>query len=104
MYELLYFTDSHGNSPFAKWFGRLDPEAFARVTVALTRLTAGYRGSCRSVGRGIHEYRVDFGPGYRVYFSVDGSRIILLCGGSKRTQARDIARARRCRMEYGGER
>ena len=80
---------------FSDWFARLrDREARARVTVRIRRLSLGNPGDVKPVGRGVSEMRIDYGPGYRLYFMRRGDTVvILLCGGDKRTQDRDIARA-----------
>jgi len=80
---------------FTDWFAALrDREARARVTVRIRRLSLGNPGDVKPVGGGVSEMRIDYGPGYRVYFVRRGDVIaILLCGGDKRTQDRDIARA-----------
>ena len=81
--------------PFIDWFARLrDREARARITVRIRRLSLGNPGDVRPVGRGVSEMRIDYGPGYRVYFVRRGDTVVvLLCGGDKRNQDRDIARA-----------
>ena len=81
---------------FSRWLHRLkDAQAVARVVVRIRRAELGNLGDCRSVGGGVMEMRVDYGPGYRVYFARQGDAIVvLLCGGDKRTQARDINRAK----------
>jgi putative addiction module killer protein len=80
---------------FETWLNRLrDPTARAKILVRLRRLALGNPGDVRPVGGGVSELRIDHGPGYRVYFTRRGSVLILiLCGGDKRTQQRDIARA-----------
>jgi putative addiction module killer protein len=80
---------------FAAWFAGLrDRQARARITARIRRLSLGNPGDVRPVGGGVSEMRVDYGPGYRVYFVQRGEvLVILLCGGDKRTQERDIARA-----------
>ena len=80
---------------FADWFAGLrDREARARITVRIRRLSLGNPGDVKPVGGGVSEMRIDHGPGYRVYFVRRGDVIVvLLCGGDKRTQDRDIARA-----------
>jgi putative addiction module killer protein len=89
------FLDLHGSSPFAKWFADLDAAAAARVTTALLRLELGNLSNAKSVGTGVLEYRIDFGPGYRIYLGKDGDTlVILLGGGTKKRQSRDIAAAR----------
>jgi putative addiction module killer protein len=80
---------------FAAWFEDLrDREARARITVRIRRLSLGNPGDVKPVGKGVSEMRIDYGPGYRVYLTRRGNAlVILLCGGDKRTQERDIARA-----------
>jgi putative addiction module killer protein len=80
---------------FTDWFGGLrDREARARITVRIRRLSLGNPGDVKPVGRGVSEMRIDYGPGYRVYFVRRGDTVVvLLCGGDKRQQDRDIAHA-----------
>jgi len=93
--ELREALDPAGRSPFVRWFARLDAPAAARVTTALYRLADGNVSKVKSVGAGIGELRIDFGPGLRVYFGRVGSQlVILLGGGSKTGQAADIERAK----------
>jgi putative addiction module killer protein len=101
MATLQYYVDANNRSPFAEWFEELNAEAVARVTVALVRLGEGKLGNTKSVGSGVFEYRIDFGPGYRVYFGRDGDMlIILLAGGTKMRQQRDIDTAKQRWQEY----
>jgi len=93
--ELRYLVADDGHMPFQAWFDRLHPQAAAKATIALVRLGGGAVSAVKSVGEGVFEYRIDWGPGYRVYFGRDGARcVVLLTGGTKRRQSRDIARAR----------
>ena len=80
---------------FTDWFAGLrDREARARITARIRRLSIGNPGDVKPVGSGVSEMRIDCGPGYRVYFVRRGGMIVvLLCGGDKRNQDRDIARA-----------
>jgi putative addiction module killer protein len=83
-----------GHSPFAEWFDALDPVTAARVDRYIRRLEAGNFGAAKALRGGIFELRMDFGPGYRVYYGREGrTLIILLGGGSKRRQGADIAAA-----------
>lgn len=90
-----------GKSPFEKWFNTLDASPAAKITTALYRLEAGNFSNVKPVGMGVMEYRIDFGPGYRIYFGRDGEKlIILLGGGSKKTQGKDIIAARTAWKQY----
>lgn len=90
-----------GVSPFGKWFHLLDSQAAAKVAMALYRLEQGHSSNIKSVGKGVSEYKVDFGPGYRIYFGQEGDvLIILLGGGTKKTQQRDIENAQRSWAQY----
>jgi putative addiction module killer protein len=82
---------------FAQWLDDLrDLRARARVQVRIERLAAGNAGDVKAVGEGVSELRIDYGPGYRVYFTRRGrAMVILLAGGTKRTQAADIRTAQR---------
>ena len=82
---------------FAKWIDSLsDIRAKARILVRIERLAAGNPGDARAVGEGISELRINYGPGYRVYYKKIGQTlIVLLAGGDKRTQSRDIKAAKR---------
>lgn len=95
MFELRHYIDHEGRDLFAPWLdGLKDRMALARVTARLARLEVGNFGDCRAVGAGVWELRVDWGPGYRVYYAMEGKRVVLLCdGGDKRTQSCDIERA-----------
>jgi putative addiction module killer protein len=78
---------------FDTWFSKLrDRRARARIAVRIDRLALGNPGDVKPVGSGVSEMRIDYGPGYRVYYAQRG-RVIVLCGGTKRTQAADIRRA-----------
>jgi putative addiction module killer protein len=89
--DILEYQTSAGVSPFSTWFEALDAVVAAKVTVLLTRLSLGNTSSVKSIGDGLPELKLDFGPGYRVYFARDGSQlVILLGGGSKKKQQRDI--------------
>mgnify|MGYP001251390786 CR=1 FL=1 len=81
---------------FSRWFdGLRDTMAKARIAIRIRRLSLGNPGDVKPVGEGVSELRIDHGPGYRVYFVQRGSVLVmLLCGGDKRSQERDIARAK----------
>jgi putative addiction module killer protein len=91
MIDVREYNDRAGRSPYAAWFDRLNAQAAAKVTTALTRLANGNFSNVKGVGSGVLECRIDFGPGYRVYFGKDGERlVILLGGGTKKRQQHDI--------------
>src|SRR5512146_166107 len=94
--ELRYYQTSAGEQPFVAWMqGLRDRQARARIEARLARVAVGNLGDVEPVGEGVVELRIDWGPGYRVYFSRLGQVIVLLlCGGDKRTQQRDIKRAK----------
>ena len=101
MIELRYYLVADGQSPFEQWFSGLDSAAGAKVSVALVRLEAGNLSNVKAVGEGVFEYRIDWGPGYRVYFGRDGAvLVILLTGGTKTRQQRDIGTARALWADY----
>jgi len=87
---------------YAKWFAKLaDRAAKARIDVRIRRLSLGNFGDAKPVGDGVSELRIDYGPGYRVYFLRRGSTlVILLAGGDKRTQDRDIALAKKIALDW----
>lgn len=99
--KVVEYLEQDGSSPFAKWFMRLDPVAGAKVTTALYRMEQGNLSNVKPVGQGVAEYRIDFGPGYRIYIGQDGEvLIILLGGGTKKGQNADIQLARQRWREY----
>lgn len=99
--ELRGYVDENGNHRFATWFDGLDSAAAVKVTIALARIGEGNFSNVKSVGAGVHEYKIDFGPGYRVYFGKDGNRIVILIGGgTKKRQQRDIEVAKNCWADY----
>jgi putative addiction module killer protein len=99
--EIIEYLDAAGRSPFGDWFDRLDAQAAAKIIVSLQRLRQGNHSNVKGVGSGVLEYRVDFGPGYRIYFGKDGERlVVLLAGGTKKRQQRDIEAAHTRWDEY----
>ncbi len=87
---------------FDRWLRKLrDPQAKARIEMRIRRLGLGNAGDVRPVGEGLSEMRIDYGPGYRVYFMQKGNRlVVLLCGGDKRTQTKDIVAAQRIAADW----
>jgi putative addiction module killer protein len=101
MIKVREYLDVNGRSFFAKWFGGLNAPAAAKVTTALVRIEQGNFSNAKSVGSGVYEYKIDFGPGYRIYFGKDGETIvILLGGGTKKHQDKDIEIAQYHWNEY----
>lgn len=101
MYRVLEYLDTNGVSPFGRWFDRLEFRAAARIATATARMALGNLGDHKSVGEGVIECRLDFGPGYRLYIGRDGGDlVILLLGGSKQGQQRDIATAKTFWQDY----
>jgi len=94
MVDVREYLDIGGWSPYAEWFDNLNAPAAAKVAIAVTRIAQGNFSNVKGLGSGVHECRIDFGPGYRVYFGKDGGRlVILLGGGTKKRQQRDIQAA-----------
>lgn len=95
--ELRIYETGQGDVPFSFWLDSLrDREARARIRKRLDRVVLGNLGDYRSVGEGVFELRIDYGPGYRVYFAQVGTLIVLLlCGGDKSTQDQDILQVKR---------
>ena len=95
------YREPTGLSPFARWFDVLDPVAAAKVATALYRMEQGNLSNAKGVGEGVSEYRIDFGPGYRIYFGQDGGAlVVLLGGGTKKRQAADIQLAQERWRDY----
>ena len=99
--ELLLFRKGR-STPFLEWLASLkDTRTVGVVRARLNRIRLGNFGDCKSVGGGVEELRIDFGPGYRVYFGRDGAVVVVLLGGGrKRTQTRDILTAQERWKEY----
>ena len=99
-----YLTES-GRCPFDEWLeGLRDKRSQAIVATRLNRVVQGNFGLCRALEGGIQELKIDFGPGFRVYFAEDGDTIVvLLCGGDKATQSKDIEKAQAYWAEYQRE-
>ena len=101
MIELRQYIDRQGRNPFDRWFEKLDNTTQARIVTALDRLERGNTSAAKGVGAGTFELRLDFGPGYRIYFGKDGDTlVILLGGGTKKRQQADIEAAQIRWQEY----
>jgi putative addiction module killer protein len=93
--EILICQDADGREPFTDWLKGLEPILEAIVLERMDRIEDGNFGDVKPLGSGVSELRIDFGPGYRVYFGQVGKQVHLICAGSKRTQKREIAFAKR---------
>lgn len=91
-YTTTYYTDEAGHKPFREWFLALrDKTAMQKIAVRISRVELGNFGVCKTVGSGVMELKIDYGPGYRVYYAIDGETVVLLLiGGDKKSQHRDI--------------
>jgi putative addiction module killer protein len=99
--KIRQYIEVGGSSPFEKWFLGLNSIAAAKITKALYKLELGNFSTVEGVSSGVYEQKIDFGPGYRIYFGKDGSDIvILLCGGTKKRQSTDIAKAKKYWLDY----
>ena len=102
--EIAYYTTIDGKAPFREWYmGLRQQEAKAIISQRLDRISLGLMGDWKSLQDGVFELRVNYGPGYRVYFGQDGQKLVLLlCGGDKKTQDRDIKTAKKYWENYQG--
>jgi putative addiction module killer protein len=102
MNSIIHYLTAAGDDPYQQWMDRLkDRTAQARVTLRVSRVAAGVFGDCKPVGSGVWELRIDQGPGYRVYYAKAGKQLVLLLlGGSKRSQQADIDRAIDCWHDF----
>lgn len=98
MIEIRHYLTRSGRDVFDEWLtGLADARAQAKIAVRLNRLAVGNFGDCKSLRQGLYEMRIDWGPGYRVYYTMIAREcLLLLCGGDKRKQSADIERA----LEY----
>jgi len=100
--EVIRYVTESGSDVFGHWLANLrDPRAAAKIVVRIDRLAAGNLGNCKKLRGGVSELRIDWGPGYRVYFATPTkTSVLLLCGGDKRKQAADIKKAIKCWNDY----
>lgn len=99
--EIREYLRNDNSSPFSEWFNSLNSQAAAKVTAYLIRIEGGNTSSLKSIGAGVFESRIHWGPGYRIYFGLEGNNImILLGGGTKKQQQRDISVAKELWEEY----
>ena len=101
MISIREYEDIGGHRPFHEWFEGLNSDAARKVTTALYRIGLGNVSSLKSIGGGVYESRINFGPGYRIYFGKEAdSIVVLLGGGTKRRQQNDIAHALKRWSDY----
>ena len=102
MIEIRRYVTRAGKDVIGEWLSRLkDAQARARIAVRIDRLSLGNFGNCKALRDGVSELRIDWGPGYRVYYAMLGKTcVLLLCGGDKRKQSADIAQAARRLHDY----
>lgn len=99
--RILEYLDRHARSSFALWLEGLNAPAAAKVTAAIYQIAAGNWSNVKGVGDGVFERKIDFGPGYRVYFGKDGERMVILLGGStKQRQDQAIKAAQERWADY----
>ena len=101
MISILEFEDQNGRHPFSHWFLSLNTPAALKVRTSIARMEKGNFSNVKVVGQGVSEYKLAFGPGYRIYFGRDGEKLeIVLGGGTKKRQSRDIAAAKEHWQSY----
>jgi putative addiction module killer protein len=104
VHEIGIYKTNADHEPYTEWLISLDRQVRTRIDARLTRIRfTGNLGDFKPVGDGVYELRLDFGPGYRVYFGFDKTKnrmIVLLAGGSKRTQVKDIVKAKKYWQDY----
>lgn len=104
-YKIFIYTTANGKAPFITWLNSIkDKTTQRKIKLRIDRLTDGNFGDCKAVGENINELRMFFGPGYRVYYTIDEDiLVILLTGGDKSTQTEDIKKAKEYLKSYKGE-
>ena len=103
MIKIKIYSTARGKKPFIEWIEDLDAKTRSIVQARINRVILGNFGDCKIIknGDGIQELRIDFGPGYRIYFGMEEKVIVvLLVGGNKRSQAKDIVKAKKYWLEY----
>jgi putative addiction module killer protein len=101
--EIRRYLTVDGRVPFAEWLDSLrDARAVSKINIRIKRVSLGNLGDCEPIGEGVYELRINYGPGYRIYFGQIGTTIVLLlCGGDKSTQTQDIRKAKEYWQDYG---
>lgn len=99
--QLIVYQTENDKEPFTEWFSNLDSKIRIRIRNRLDRVEQGHYGDYKRVGEGVYELRFFFGSGYRIYFAEDGDKLVLLlCGGDKSSQSKDIAKAQEYWKSY----
>lgn len=94
-YTIEYYLTAANKKPFKEWLDGLDINTRAKIRIRLDRVRLGNLGKNRHVGEGVYELKIDYGPGYRVYYALNGKTVVLLLiGGDKSTQKKDIVQAK----------
>lgn len=101
-FEIHHYISRSGKDVFDDWLSELaDTRTEAKIAARINRLTVGNFGDCKALGQGLYELRIDWGPGFRIYYAIIGpSCVLLLCGGDKRTQSVDIVKAHEYLTDY----
>jgi len=101
-FKILRYQTNNGDQPYTEWVNALkDRQAANLIHARVDRLEDGHFGRTRHINQNVWEMKIDFGPGYRVFYLRNGDEIVLLCGGDKNSQERDIHRALRYAADYG---
>ena len=95
--RIVEYLDAHGRSAYAKWFESLNAAAAAKAAAALYQLAAGNFSNVKGVGSGVLERKIDFGPGYRMYFAKERNTLVVLLGGSSNQRQQDAIAAAKVR-------
>jgi putative addiction module killer protein len=102
--KVVHYLSASGDDPFDRWMESLtDQKVFAKINIRINRVKQGNFGDHDTVGDGVSELREHDGPGHRVYYGQDGDEVVLLTGGTKKTQAKDIQRAKLLWGEYNAQ-
>lgn len=100
-YKIIIYQSQNSKLPFQDWVEGLDTQTRQRIRMKLERLSLGNFNNCKSIVSGLFELKIDFGPGYRIYFNLlDSTEILILFAGTKRTQQRDIEKAKKLLKDF----
>jgi len=100
-YQIELYENINGKIPYAEWLESLDDYDASKISIRLDRLSVGNFSNCEPIGEGAHEIKIDFGPGYRIYFiTISVQKVLVLNAGTKRTQVKDIKKAKEYLKDY----